>query len=70
MKLPVTLALLCALGGTACAQAVGKTEGSDLGLAAGGLRSSDLKGVAINPALQAQALTVRTTAADDRDTSW
>ncbi len=74
MKSPVLLILLGALAGAACAQVQGQAaseaEGRYLGLSVGGLRSSDMKGGAINPALQAQGLTVHTTAAADRDTGW
>jgi OOP family OmpA-OmpF porin len=70
MSLPVLVILLCTVASAAWAQVPGAVEGRYIGLSAGGLHSSGMQVGAINPALQAQGLGVRTTAAEDRDTGW
>jgi hypothetical protein len=56
-----------ALAGRACAETPRDSQGGYLGLSAGALRST---AGAVNPALQAQGLSLRNTAADDRDAGW
>jgi OOP family OmpA-OmpF porin len=70
MSLPVLVILLSTFASAAWAQVPVAVEGRYIGLSAGGLHRSGSSGGASNPALQAQGLSVRTTAAEDRDTGW
>ena len=62
--------LLCALVGGACAETPDAAEGPYVGLGIGALHSADRTAGEIDPALQAQGLSVRTTAVENRDTGW
>jgi OOP family OmpA-OmpF porin len=70
MKHGVLAVLLGALAGGACAETADQAQGPYLGLGIGALHAKDIKAGELDPALQAQGLTVRTTSVEDRDTGW
>jgi len=70
MQAAVLALLFGTLAGTAYAQAAAPDDGSYIGLGAGALRSPDMQHDAINAALRAQGLDLRTTRVEDHDTGW